>query len=351
MDLSVKITHFDQLGKILKAVSEDQSWSDYNIGITENEWNQLKESISYAKIKNGWFEERFVKMALSNWGTLLQRNQLEKWLSKYDLTNQTNKNVAIIAAGNIPMVAFHDILAVIVTGNVAHVKLSSDDDVLIPAVMNVLFHLDEAFKDQVHFYDETERLKNFDAVIATGNNNSARYFEHYFGKYPNIIRKNRTSVALITGEETKDDLKLLGEDLFTYFGLGCRNVSHILMPEKYDIDQIFGAIVDYGEIIHNKKYGNNYDYHKAIFLMNSDDLLENGFVMFRQTEELFAPLSTINYQRYKTKEEALSYIENHKNDIQVVVGRDNAPFGVAQQPGLSDYADGIDTVEFLVGLK
>lgn len=350
MDLSVKIAHFDQLGKILKAVSGDQNWSDYNIGITENEWNQLKESISFAKIKNGWFEEHFVKNALNDWGELLQKSKIKKWLSEYDSPKNINKNVAIIAAGNIPMVSFHDILSTLITGNVAHVKLSSDDDVLIPSVMKVLFQMDEGFKEQVHFYDETERMKNFDAVIATGNNNSARYFEHYFGKYPNIIRKNRTSVALITGEETQDELHLLGADLFTYFGLGCRNVSHILMPDQYDIDQIFGAIVDYNEIIHNKKYGNNYDYHKAIFLMNNDDLLENGFVMFRQTKELFAPLSTINYQRYKTKEEALSFIEQNKDDIQAVVGKDHIPFGTAQQPTLNDYADGVDTIEFLLDL-
>lgn len=350
MILSEKIAHFNQLGTLLKALSTSDDWPGFESGINQEEWEDLKASMAFAKIKNGWFEMQFVQRAFKEWGELLQKEQLKSWMDKYSEV-QSPKNVAIIAAGNIPMVGFHDLLSVVLSGNKAHFKLSSDDSVLIPALLKVLFSWDPRFKEVIHLYENSEQLKNFDAVIATGNNNSARYFEYYFDSYPHIIRKNRTSLALLDGDESDEELKALGDDIFAYFGLGCRNVSHILLPEDFDLNRIFGNIVDFNEIIYNKKYGNNYDYHKAIFLMNSDDLLENGFVMFRESKELFAPLSVIHYHRYANKVEAENYINNHKDHIQALVGKGHVPFGKAQKPALDNYADGIDTMNFLLQLN
>jgi hypothetical protein len=189
-----------------------------------------------------------------------------------------------------------------------------------------------------------------DAVIATGSNNSLKYFEQYFGKYPNIFRKNRTSIAVLDGTETTEELYALGIDIFQYFGLGCRNVSHLFVPEAFKLDRFFEGILEHSDVINHNKYGNNYDYNKAVYLMNKVELLDNNFVLLRESEALFSPLAMIHYQRYSNQEEVRSFLEKHKGDIQVVVGHGFTPFGKAQAPGLSDYADGVDTMRWLESL-
>ena len=254
-------------------------------------------------------------------------------------------SVAIIMAGNIPLVGFHDFLCVLLSGNKAVCKLSSDDKTLLPALGEHLISFVPEIKEDIMF--TTGRIGPVDAVIATGSDNSLTYFESYFGKYPHIFRKNRTSVAVFSGNETEDEIKELGKDIFRYFGLGCRNVSHIILPTGFELPRFFEAIIDYGEIIHNNKYGNNYDYNKAVYLMNQHKLLDNNFVLLRESEELFSPLSMIHYHFYDDVSEVETYLKEHQEKIQVVVGDNFLPFGQAQCPKLDDYADGVDVMRFL----
>ena len=228
------------------------------------------------------------------------------------------------------------------------VKQATNDKHFLPLIAKYLEHVETGFKDKISFTEE--KLGNFDAAIATGSNNTARYFEFYFGKYPNIIRKNRNSVAVITGNETEEELKGLGEDIFRYFGLGCRSVSKIFVPKDYDFDHIFRAIFDYQDVINYKKYENNYDYNKAVYLMSEFKLLENGFLMLKEDESYSSPIASLFYEYYDDLNELQRKLNNDKDKIQCVVCNSlegSIQFGQTQQPSLTDYADGVDTLEFL----
>jgi len=270
-------------------------------------------------------------------------------VSNYKFNEGSKRSVGIIMAGNIPLVGFHDLVAVILSGNRALVKLSSEDKVLIPKLLEVLVEIDAAFND---YFKLILRLENPDAVIATGSNNSARYFEHYFGKYPHIIRKNRTSISVIDGTETEEELCGLAEDIMLYFGLGCRNVSKVYIPMEYDLDHIFKALFPYREYGNHNKFANNYDYNKAIYLLNSEPLLENGFMLLREAKELNSPVGVLLYERYENMDNIKTLTEERKEELQCVVSKNNifsntVPFGQAQRPELWDYADGVDTLAFL----
>jgi hypothetical protein len=274
----------------------------------------------------------------------------EKWVKRYGFEEPDGaKRVAVIMAGNIPLVGFHDFLTVLLFGHTIEAKLSSDDKRLLPLIGEMLITLYPDFKERIHF---VERIKNPEAVIATGSDNTARYFDYYFGKYPNVIRKNRTSIAVLKGDETKEELEKLGEDIFAYFGLGCRNVSKLYMPKNFNTDRIFEAIVGFNEVYNNNKYANNYDYHRAIFLLNKEPFLENGFAIMREHESLHTPISVIHYERYQNQDSISQTLQILKEEIQCVVGNTAGavPFGKAQQPALWDYAHGVDTVAFLIGL-
>jgi hypothetical protein len=251
-------------------------------------------------------------------------------------------------AGNIPLVGFHDFLCTLCAGHTAVCKLSSDDKTLLPALANHLIEFAPQLKERIEFVQGP--IKHIEAVIATGSNNSTLYFQEYFGKYPHIFRHNRTSVAVFDGTESLEELKALGDDIFSYFGLGCRNVTHLCFPEGYDIQRFFEAIFPYADVVHNKKYGNNYDYNKAVFLLNLQNLLDNNFVLLRESEDLFSPISMLNYHFYASKTDLEAYLLNHEPDIQVVVGHGYVPFGQAQAPRLNDYADGIDVMSWLAKL-
>ncbi len=248
-------------------------------------------------------------------------------------------------AGNIPLVGFHDFLSVFLSGHIAVIKLSSDDKHLFPAVLNIMNSLNSGISECVEVVDG--KLTGFDAVIATGSDNSALYFESYFGKYPNIIRKNRTSIAIINGKETKEELKKIGDDIFSYYGLGCRNISQILVPENFKLDDFFEAIYDYNGVINHNKYANNYDYNKAVYLMNLETFLDNGFVLLKEDDSLNSPLAVIFYKRYKNQHDIDAYLNENAGKIQVIIGKDYTGFGDGQSPTLTDYADGIDTMAFL----
>lgn len=308
------------------------------------EWLQTKEK---AGLENGWFVPEFVDNATRNIVIhFLQKDILQKWVAGYSLDSDGSKTVGIVMAGNIPLVGFHDLLCVFASGHKALIKPSSKDQVLIKHLAKKLGEWDAAANEHIQF---SEMLKGCDAYIATGSNNSSRYFEHYFGKYPNIIRRNRTSVALISGNETKEELELLADDVFLYFGLGCRNVTKILVPAGYDFIPMLAAFKKYSYLADHHKYKNNYDYNLALHLLNKQYYMTNGSILLIEDPAIFSPISQLNYEFYTDK---ISVEESLRNDnnIQCVVGHGCLPFGRSQLPAIHDYADGVDTMEFLSSL-
>lgn len=342
-----EIKGFVQLGKLMVSLGNENSWTGYSIGATEAEYSKIQGFIGKQFVLNGWFTKENVLQSLRSLGELLTEEKLIEWTKKYAYS-ETPKKIGIIMAGNIPLVGFHDFLCILLSGNKAICKLSSDDKTLLPALAEQLIQYAPSLQERIIF--SSGKLGDIDAIIATGSDNSTKYFEQYFGHYPHIFRKNRTSVAIITGNETKEELTKLGSDIFSYFGLGCRNVSHMLLPEGYKIDLIFEAIVDYHPIVNHHKYANNYDYNKAVYLMNLMELLDNNFVLFRQTEELFSPLAMVHYHYYSNPTEIDNYLSENTDKIQAVVGQNHIPFGEAQKPKLDDYADGIDVMKWLASL-
>jgi hypothetical protein len=306
----------------------------------------LDKIVETVQIYNNWFIPKFVNDAVAGIGLFLKEEDLVDFTSK--IQEKKPKVIALICAGNIPMVGFHDILCVLLTGNKALIKLSGDDDVLLPFFLKLLVHYEPRFEEQILFSDG--KLTGFDAIIATGSNNTASHLHYYFGKYPNIIRKSRSSVAVLTGRETSEELAALGKDVFQYFGLGCRNVSKLLVPEGYSFNLFFESILDFGFVINNKKYGNNYDYHRAIYLLESLPFLDNNFLMITENAALHSPVGVLYYQFYKDQADVHNYLELNKDQIQCVVGANHIPFGYSQQPVISDFADNINTLDFLVNL-
>jgi hypothetical protein len=303
---------------------------------------------------NRWFTAANTRQSISAIAEyFLDKAKLNRWLKAYTLHEPaTPKRVGIIAAGNLPLVCFHDMLCVLVSGNVAVVKLSSKDKLLLPHITAQLLKIEPQFKQQIVYADF---LKQIDAVIATGGNNSSRYFEYYFAKYPHIIRKNRNSVAVLTGNETDDELKALGKDVFQYFGLGCRNVSMLLVPKDYVFNRLFENWETFSVLMNEDTYKNNYDYNRTLLLMNKVEHLSNDAVMLRKSPLLSSPISCVHYTVYNNIEVAEKFIAEHADAIQCVVSSgvipNSLPFGRTQNPELWDYADGVDTMKFLVDLN
>jgi hypothetical protein len=315
---------------------------------------QLLTLINDEKQYNAWFTPESVREAVTAISKMLNQADLTKWLNNYKFDeSKPVKKVGLILAGNIPIVGFHDVLCVLVSGNFALIKSSSQDSRLIKHILQMLVDIEPAFSDQYSF---VERLENFDAVIATGSNNTSRYFDYYFGKVPNIIRKNRSSVTLLTGNETAAQLYQLGHDIFDYFGLGCRNVSKLLVPKGYNFNFFFESIEVYQPIIHHNKYNNNYGYNKSIYLVGNEQHLDNGFLLVKENPSLTSPLGVVFYEYYSDLQSAQDLLQQQSDNIQCIVSA--APltvknqvvdFGMSQQPALWDYADNVDTMEFLVG--
>ena len=297
--------------------------------------------------KNGWFTHEFIDVAVKNIvAEFLQKDKLENWARSYYLDdNITPKNVGLVMAGNIPIVGFHDLLSVFIAGHKQTIKLSSKDDVLLKHIADKLFKWQPSLQNTILFAD---MLKGCDAYIATGSNNSARYFDYYFGRYPNIIRRNRTSIAILTGKETSEELALLADDVHVYFGLGCRNVTKIFIPEGYDFVPLLNAFKKYSYFSDHTKYRNNYDYNLALLIMNNVYYMTNESILLVEREEIFSPISQLNYSFYSDLKQLKQSLENDEN-IQCIIG-DIISFGQAQQPSLTSYADGIDTMQFLLSL-
>lgn len=302
--------------------------------------------------QNNWFTPEYASLALTGWAQQLTHNKLHNWMDAYELQNHPGKTIALILAGNIPLVGFHDILSTVLTGNIALVKYAEDDSVLLKAVVNQLQQLSPQVSTQIKV-SESRLPSGYDAVIATGSNNSNRYFEYYFRNKPSLLRANRNSVAVLTGNETPPELAALGTDIFTYFGLGCRNVSKLYVPKGYDLATFFQSIESWNHLANHHKYMNNYMYHKAILLMNLTKHLDNNFLLVKEDERLASPLGMLFYERYDSTDQLASLLKSQENQLQCVVGKpltdiQTVPFGMAQFPALHDYADGVDTVEFLV---
>lgn len=301
-----------------------------------------------AESNNPWFTQENIKKSILSFSEMLNDADIDIWFKSVKFAS-TPKKVGLILAGNIPMVGFHDVLSVLATGNIALIKLSSSDDKLIKVVIAELIKIEPAFGDKIEY---VERLKNFDAVIATGSNNSSRYFDYYFSKVPNIIRKNRNSVAVLDGSETVEDIQRLGSDIFNYFGLGCRNVSKIFFPKGYDIANFYQGIEGFLSVINHFKYQNNYDYNKSIYLVNAAKHFDNGFLLLKEDENLASPLAVVFYEEYENTDQVTEKLESQLENIQCIVSNTELKlptfaFGESQHPKLWDYADNVNTVEFL----
>lgn len=308
---------------------------------------EFESVIKKSEIENPWFTIENQKFALKQWSDLLTEDNLKPWLSNYT-PSKTIKKVGLILAGNIPLVGWHDVISVVLSNHIPLIKLSSKDKQMIPFLLKKW----KEFSENEIEYEFVDRLTDFDAVIATGSNNTARYLEYYFKNHLSIIRKNRTSVAVIKGEETEEELKLLAQDIFQYFGLGCRNVTRLFIPDDFVIDRVFESFIDFKEIINHNKYANNYDYNRAVYLLNQDQFWDNNFVMLKEDEKLFSPLSVIHFSRYSSLDDVKDFINENEENIQCVVGKDELGFdtiyfGEAQNPGLDTYADNVDTMKFL----
>ena len=312
--------------------------------------SELNKAIDTSYKYNTWFTEDSVKQALNEWSKQLNYSNIKQWTDQYQLTDKSDKKIAIIMAGNLPLVGFHDLLCGLILNFNCIVKLSSDDKILIPFIIEFLDSVLPGIKNKVEF--TTNPIKEFSGVIATGSNSSFKYFEYYFGSYPNVLRKTRHSIAVLDGNESVEDLKNLGNDIFTYFGMGCRSVSKLLVPKGYDFDLLFNALFKFKDIINHNKYVNNYDYNKAVYLMSEQKFIENGFVILKEDEKLGSPIGCLFFEYYENSKDLNTYISNIKDSLQCVVSNLNIPnstsFGSSQKPNIDDYADNINTLDFLL---
>ena len=350
MDLQQRINAFTKLGEFLCQFKSEDIKKDDSVIANDLFFDGFKHQIKLAKEHNGWFTQNNIIFSLESWSNALTNRNINQWTDKYNFNVENPKTVAIIMAGNIPLVGFHDFLSVLISGHSVLVKQSSNDKHLLPFLAKYLEVVEPSFNGKIKFTEE--KLEAFDAVIATGSDNTARYFEYYFKDKPSIIRKNRNSVAILTGNETNAQLETLSNDIFRYYGLGCRNVSKLFVPKDYNFDAFFNAVYKWHPIINENKYANNYDYNKAVYLMSEFDMLENGFLMIKEDENYASPIATLFYEYYNSISDLQQKLETDADKIQCIVAsdfsEDEIAFGQTQKPQLWDYADNVDTVEFLL---
>lgn len=330
INLSQRIELLVKLGQYLKGKNDN--------------WQEIKQK---ASVVNGWFLPEFIELSIKNIVTrFLQKDTLENWIAQYprikDVNNQP-KIVGIVMAGNIPLVGFHDFLCVFIAGHRALIKASSKDEVLIKHIVGKLIEWEPQLKTEIAF---SEMLKNCDAYIATGSNSSAGFFDYYFGKYPNIIRRNRTSVAVLTGDETRGELEALADDVHIYFGMGCRNITKVYVPRNYDFEPLINVLKKYEHLSDVHKYKNNYDYNLALHVLNKKYYMSTPALLIIEDESIFSPVSQLNYEYYSSIDEVKRKLKDI-DSIQCIVGAGFVPFGQAQCPDVDQYADGVDTLKFL----
>ena len=344
------IVVLNELGRFLSQFTMESVSKDDTVLFNDLFFDGFKHQIKLAEEHNGWFSKSNIMYALENWSKLLTTEALNNWTSNYNFENTSPKNIALIMAGNIPLVGFHDFLCAFICNHKITIKQSSNDKHLLPFIVHYLVKLAPEFKNKIVFLDQ--KLEGFDAVIATGSDNTARYFEYYFKNKPSIIRKNRNSLAILTGNESKEDLLELSKDIFQYYGLGCRSVSKLFVPNDYNFEAFFEAIYHWHPIIEGAKYANNYDYNKAVYLMSEFKMLENGFLMLKEDPSYASPIATLFYEQYESIESLSIKLAANSDKIQCIVSNklkeDHLSFGSTQTPKLENYADGIDTVHFLL---
>jgi len=333
MKLEERISAFIELGKQLKTLPKDR----------------IASIAKAARVKNPWFTDDNIEMAIGGICNFLDGEKIQKWTSAYDLVATQEKTIGVAMAGNIPLVGFHDYLCILIAGHRAQIKLSSQDDELLPLVHKMLISIEPAFAGLITFED---RLHHYDAAIATGSDNTARYFSYYFKSVPHIIRKNRSSSAILIGGETDSELDQLGKDVFTYFGLGCRNVSKLYIPVEYDLVPLLRLWEKFADITNHNKYGNNYSYQLSIHLMNLKHFYDNGAVLLIEDEKLVSPISVVYYERYSDQEDLKLRIDKNKDKLQCITSakawfKGSIEFGKAQMPEVWDYSDNVDTLKFL----
>ena len=343
MKRQLYISGLSKLGDYIKdflandPLQQNEKFSDFNSIIRKSE------------IDNPWFTEENQKYALNEWTTLLNEENLSEWLQDYRFS-ETPKKTGLVLAGNIPLVGFHDVICTVLSGNIAVIKPSSKDKMMIPFLLK---KWNEFSKPLPIPFEIVEKLTDYDAVIATGSNNTARYLEYYFKNSLSLIRKNRTSVAVLSGEETDEEIRALANDIFRYFGLGCRNVTRLFIPKNFLLERLFENFMDFQEVIHHHKYANNYDYNRAIYLLNQEKFWDNNFVLLKEDEKLFSPLAVLHFSRYEQTDEVHQFIKENEENIQCIVAQpqlgisNSINMGNAQKPSLSTYADNVDTMRFL----
>ncbi|MCF8320578.1 MAG: acyl-CoA reductase [Flavobacterium sp.] len=352
MTLAHKKSIFIELGKFLLQFSEVENTKCQTVLHNDLYFDKFIDLIQLSPSHNGWYTNENVYFAIQSWAEALTEENLNQWLNRYNLDNVTSKTVGLVLAGNIPLVGFHDFISVLLSGHKVVVKTSSNDQHLLPFLAKYLISVDPELENYITFVEG--KLENFDAVIATGSNNTARYFEYYFKDKPSIIRKSRNSVAVLDGNESEEQMIALGEDVFRYFGLGCRNVSKLFVPRNYNFDSFFGGMYLYYRVMKFEKYINNYDYNKAVFLMSNFNLLDNEFLIIKEDSSYASPISAVFYEYYDNLEDIKNKLQQDHEQIQCVVSNglieNSVSFGQTQKPKLWDYADNIDTIKFLTNL-
>ncbi len=354
MTLQDRIIAFAKLSDFLLAVAnnEKQNISDD----LQDLYDDFINLIEQLKIYNPWYIKEFVNTQLKAVAQSCSKFKIDDWILPYakKIENTPSKNVGVIMAGNIPFVGFHDFISILITGHKITIKLSSKDEHLPKKIAEVLCKIEPRFSDKIEF--TTGKLTDFEAIIATGSNNSSRYFEYYFSKVPNIIRKSRNSVAVLSGNETEKELSDLADDIMLYFGLGCRSISKVYVPENYVFDKLFEAIYKYKDFINHSKYANNYDYNRAIYLLNNDKFLENGFFSIKQNLTIPSPISVLHYEEYTNIEHVKKALNAQKENIQCIatnidnVFSNSVKLGQTQFPQLTDYEDNINIIDFLLNM-
>ena len=344
------LSQFSEVGNLKKESVLNNDLASLSSTASRVFFERFIDLIQLSQSHNGWYTNDNVYFAIQSWAEALTIDNLNQWLDAYDFSNVDSKTVGLILAGNIPLVGFHDFISVLLSGHKVLVKTSSNDQHLLPFLAEYLISIEPKLENYITFAEG--KLEGFDAVIATGSNNTARYFEFYFKDKPSIIRKSRNSVAVLNGQETKEQMIALGEDVFRYFGLGCRNVSKIFVPKGYNFDAFFGGMFPYQDVIKYEKYINNYDYNKAVFLMSNFNLLDNEFLIIKEDSSYASPISSVFYEFYENLEEIKMRLQADNEQIQCIVSNNlienSVAFGQTQKPNLWDYADNVDTIKFLI---
>ncbi|WP_185871543.1 acyl-CoA reductase [Blattabacterium cuenoti] len=344
------IKAFDILGCFLREVKKFYAHEKYLSKCYKKFFYSFQKIIKKVTIENSWFRIEDLLITFDQWGKNLEKGKLESWMNKYSLNKRNSKKVLVIMPGNVPMVGFHDFICVILSGHKIIIKLSEEDNLLLPFLCRIIIHEKPILQKRIKFSNNILNEK-FDFVIATGNNNTTRYFEYYYRKYPILLRKSRTSVSVLQGTETEKELVSLNKDMLTYSGRGCRNIGKIFIPHNYDVYLILEKSLICEYITKNKKYIDNYKYYLSIYTMNQVSLKKNHFLLFKEEKNYHSPISVVYYEFYNNLNQLKKTIIEKKNHIQCIVSKNflekEIPFGKTQYPKLEDYADGIDTIQFL----